>query len=248
MIASGLQSVGTMRPYFQPALVLVTTYTAILLYLCYGVQSASSTNWMQTKVPFIDLSYLTHIDAHKINKILHDTIQNEPFLESKDFRRIKVDVSSSGLGDSGVLRIIESLAEGKNDDSGAFSSPLHVSLEARMNQISPKGASTIFDRIISYRNQTASNSECINGHDVAKPIENDHVDVNHQEMRNIFVDSLDLGFNDIGHGTGDKKDIYAFNKSLKRLIENQLGCCPRILRLDVCGFGAPSCRAIGKVR
>jgi len=241
---------------FHPTVVAILVIY-VILYQCDAVQSASTTNnlmqYKKLEVPFIDLSYLTHLDTKRLYQILKDNIQNE-FGSNNNFRQLQIDVSSSCLGDSGVLDMVECLAEeNKNDDHGDddvgdLSSPLHVSLEARMNHISPLGASSLFDRIISFRNQTSSSGE-IDGNRIAKPEEN--VKDNHQthykqKSRNIFMNSLDLGFNDIGHGSGDKKEIYAFNKSLKRLIENEVGGCPRVLRLDVCGLGAPSCRAIGK--
>lgn len=241
-------------------MVMFVTY-AILHYQCDGaVQGASTTHVMPNKIglAFVDLSYLTHLDAKDINQILHDNIQNE-IGSNRETRHIKIDVSSSGLGDSGILDMIESclvVAENNKDNRGNdkdnvghLSSPLYVSLEARMNNISPMGASSLFDRIIAFQNQTASSGEIeIKGSETYKENvkDNHNQELYKEKSRNIFIESLDLGFNDIGHGTGDKKEIHAFHKSLKRLIENQVGCCPRVLRLDVCGLGAPSCRAIGK--
>jgi hypothetical protein len=241
---------------------MLVTY-AILHYQCDGaVQGSSATHVMPNKIglAFVDLSYHTHLDAKDVNQILHDNIQNE-LGSNRETRHMKIDVSSSGLGDSGIQDILESclaVAEKNKDDRGndkdnigQLSSPLYVSLEARMNNISPKGASSLFDRIVAFQNQTASSGEIdTKGSETYQENvkDNHNQEFSKEKSRNTFIESLDLGFNDIGHGTGDKTEIYAFNKSLKRLIENQFGCCPRVLRLDVCGLGAPSCRAIGKVR
>jgi hypothetical protein len=156
------------------------------------------------------------------------------------------------VGVLGIIDILMGSREYINGDNNMESllstNSLHISLEARMNQITPQGASNIFDRIIlSCSNQTlsvASNKEEEGTHETNPP---DVLSFKGEESSRIYIDLLDLAFNDIGHGKGEKKDIVLFHKSLRRLIENEFGCCPRILRLDVCGIGAPSCRAIGKV-
>ncbi len=62
----------------------------------------------------------------------------------------------------------------------------------------------------------------------------------------VFVNKLDIGFNDIGQHNGDKNASKKLHKSLGSLIENESGTCPHDLRMDACGLGAPICRTIGK--
>lgn len=56
------------------------------------------------------------------------------------------------------------------------------------------------------------------------------------------IDSLDMAFNDLSQ----KKESKIMNGALRKLIESY-DACPRSLKLDQCGLGAPTCRSIAKV-
>lgn len=237
----------------------------LLLSIATAVSSSQAFVKQQHSIPFLDLSYLTHVDANKISLLLHDNIQNS-FNPNDSAQLLKIDVSSSGLGDEGMMKVMDSLLRFKETHK-LHSGVLHISLEARMNHLTPEGSSQLFQSIMSLTNHTIVTKDSV-AVDQAKEFQDDgnicismqkeleknqteNIDVSTQEHGDetsggIIIDSLDLGFNDIGHGKGDAKEMSSMYKSLRRLVENESGSCPRVLRLDVCGLGAPSCRAIGK--
>ena len=249
------------------------------------------------EVPFIDLSYRTHLDTSNLQSILSKgihgvkSIREVSSADSKDqdsdatisIDRFNMDVSASRLGDAGILSLLDSLVEYEERN---VSSDLVISLEARMNHISIVGASNLFERISGWKSvQThflegdeksdemdSPDKNVVGlesfGNEIENGDENDKEETNmdakdqgeesdvssvSRNQRNVYIEALDIGLNDIGHChiiTAHKKAATAMsqlNKSLRTLIENESGSCPRVLRMDVCGFGAPSCRAIGKV-
>lgn len=66
--------------------------------------------------------------------------------------------------------------------------------------------------------------------------------VSEERAPGLYVQSLDIGFNVIGYGSGSRSLFGA----LRNLIESVDGACPREIRLDSCGLGPSACRAIGK--
>lgn len=205
----------------------------------------------------IDLSYQTHLDTSKINSLLLTKVQSTTRHESNGPTKLMIDVSASSLGDKGLLSILDSLLESQD---GNEPTTMEVSLEARMNHLSPTGASIFLERIMNL-NGVLNTTNVDNATDAMEVIESgDDQDATIGEKSlnldgdglktTIYIDTLDIGLNHIGigHGRTNKKAASEMHKSLRKLVENESECCPRVLRMDACGLGAPSCRAIGKVR
>ena len=217
--------------------------------------TASSQIISKTHGEIIDLSYQTHLDTNKITSLLLTKVQSTLENESDGSKKINIDVSASRLGDDGLVSILDSLLESQDGNE-----PMEVSLEARMNHLSPTGASHLLERIMNFNgllnatNATdgtdGAREKTESGDDKDAAVSQEHSNLDGNGLQTaIYIDTLDIGLNQIGigHGRGKKKSASEMHKSLRKLVENQSECCPRILRLDACGLGAPSCRAIGKV-
>lgn len=244
-------------------------FLSIILSLFSLCRASASPN---PNTGIIDLSYHPHLDPKEITSIfrtsLHNFLSHNAASKEESRNTVLIDASASHLGDD-IATVLDSLAV---CDKGVEPSSILISFEARMNAVSPTGASALFDKIISMNKDAQNVSEKNEVRDAKDGtadtsttaiLENETVDVDEdanatdeqsQEIKptiarhEIFVEKLDIGFNDIGHNRGDKKATKQLHKALSVLIENESGCCPYDLRMDACGLGAPICRIIGKVR
>ena len=241
-------------------------FLAIIISLTSSLARASSQIELSNNGEIINLSYQTHLDSSKITSLLLTKIQSASEEKSRNNvlgpKEINIDVSASHLGDEGIVSLFDSLLECQD---GKTPSTMEVSLEARMNRLSPTGASNLLERIMTLNGglnlaNVTENEEEIQSSDEkeedATAIATDETSptstaapTNTQVQNTIYIHALDLGLNDIGigHDGGNTRTAGKMQKSLRKLIENESECCPRILRMDACGLGAPSCRAIGKV-
>jgi len=148
----------------------------------------------------------------------------------------KVDVSSCGLGNS------NNNSNNDNNDLQQWMDAMmttidnqEIQLDMRMNQLSSVGASFLLDFLSSSPQPP-------------QEIENDAT------KKSLLVSSLDIGLNDLGYPGPDvtndamqrQEQQRSFAKSIRTFIESPN--CPSTLRMDSCGIGPPTCRAIGKVR
>ena len=202
-----------------------------------SVVLASSPQQIQSSRQEIHLSYLTHLGSNEIVDRLQDNLQNS--LKSSQ-ASISLDVSSSKLGNEGLLSILDSLS--RQDEEKI------VNLEARFNQISPFGAATFLERIMDLHNITNAIDDTTSTMVDDEEFLDTKMESDLQMQNKVYFDSVDLSLNDIGNDYGQegKKAVINLHKALRKLVENELSCCPSKLRLDNCGFGAASCRAIGK--
>lgn len=166
----------------------------------------------------MDVSYKPHVSAGTISNAVRDNIANRQHRPTA----VELDVSFSELGNDGIALLIQELV---NITQPA---PLGLTLISRMNRLSPQGASNVLGAILDESKQEDSNND-------EKPTET---------QSSLVLQSLDLGWNNLGPGQTGSKD---FLSSLRKLIENP-DKCPRVLRLYRCGLGPAACRAIGKVR
>lgn len=246
-------------------LLFLTTIISLISSLA---RASSQIGLSNNNGEIINLSYQTHLDSSKITSLLLTKIQSASEKENRNNiigpKKINIDVSASSLGDEGMVSLFDSLLECQD---GKAPSTMEVSLEARMNRLSPTGASNLLERIMTLNGDlnSANATENENEEKVQSSDEKEEgatakathetsptitaAPTNTQVRNTVYIHALDLGLNDIGigHDGGNTKTAGKMQKSLRKLIENESECCPRILRMDACGLGAPSCRAIGKV-
>ncbi len=238
-------------------------YAFFLLSLLSGVACEVSTSHLG----IIDVSYHPHLKPREISTIFRTSLNgylsqyygtNEDALEQSRLK-LKIDASASHIGDD-IASVLQSLIE---CDEGAKPSSIGICLESRMNAISPIGAANLFEKILSLNHSikidsqdaTATTTKSEEIEEIEKNGRNANlIDESSQERdqsagnrHRLFIETLDIGLNDIGHDKGDTNAIKRLHKSLASLVENESGCCPFDLRMEACGIGAPICRVIGKV-
>lgn len=151
----------------------------------------------------IDLSYRHNLGAD----VLLRAIPND--------EAITVDVSSTALGDNGLLKIVEKLLMSSSDMSS-------LSLIAQSNELSAKGATKIFQSLLSNLQTNISNSS---------------------ESRGA-LNCLDLSWNNFDSEDSGESVREMLHDTLEHLIGNSTKC-PASLRFDRCGLGPAAMRAIG---
>lgn len=218
----------------------------LLLALCH-VKKEANASLIGVQKPNINLSYHTHLNLESFSSALDKEISRVllDIIDSNEKRkRIYIDVSSSIIGDEGIISVLDTLmtCNPKN-----ISTEYPVELDMRMNRITSSGVSSFLKRYLLYLAESnADELELSSQNDIyLSDLRNDH-------KRLIYLDSIDLGVNDIGlHGIDtDSKSSMAIaemNKMFRTLVQNEYDRCPRALRLDVCGLGPATCKAIGKV-
>lgn len=178
-----------------------------------GLVSSTSAAGDYTAV--MDLSYKPHVSARKISSAVRDSIAAR---REHPPSAVELDVSFSEMGNEGIASLMQALL------NTTESTPMGLSLASRMNRLSPEGVSAMLNSLL--------------GNDETN---NDNQEVNTQPA--LVLQSLDLGWNNLGPGQTGSKD---FLSSLRKLIESPAKC-PTMLRLYRCGLGPAACRAIGKV-
>ena len=153
----------------------------------------------------LDLSHQPHLNRRTVT----DTIQST-LAELSDVHCIDLDLSYSEMGNTGLVEMLQSLS----------SSSVHasISLTARMNRLTPKGAGEVLEQLMTEK----THSE--------------------ESLSRLKISSLDLGWNNLHP---DEDGSKAFLSSLRKLLE--CSNRPHHLRLDCCSLGPGACRAIGKV-
>ena len=218
----------------------------LLLALCKYVNS-SQASVVGVQKPKINLSYHTHLNLDSFSSALQQEISRilSETATIKELDKIHIDVSSSIIGDEGLLAVLNTLMSTQDYKTTIKGNP--VELDARMNRISSSEVTSFLGKYILYMGDSGYKT-------VEKDDEDDiyNSDTKIGTKYPFYFDSLDFGVNDIGlHGVDhDKKSklaIVEMNKMIRGLIQNEFQCCPRTLRLDVCGLGPSTCRAIGKV-
>ena len=177
----------------------------------------------------IDVSHLYHCNSTGIFDIVNKQISDKQTQSSgmQDELVFDIDASSSKLGDDGSVRIL-TLIMNTTKANPKFSIR---TFGLRMNGITDNGASKILKHLISpesFNNQT--------------------YDENITHVADFTsIQTLDLGFNNIGRGRGFIKAL----QDLCEVVEDPSGksnnSCPMSIRLDRCGLGPMACRAISKV-
>ncbi len=61
----------------------------------------------------------------------------------------------------------------------------------------------------------------------------------------VSIQSLDLGWNNMGSSSGSRNSVRGLNTALRKLLANSERCPPTI-KLDVCGLGPQACRELAK--
>lgn len=183
----------------------------------------------------IDLSYKYDLNATELINQIRREIGNSRSINCM----IEIDASSSQLNNADAVRIVdeilnhnlrsESSSLDDDDEKGKNERPVNVKLALRGNIISAVGARNMFEILSVGTRKHETNSTTLPVDDACNSI----------LTQEVYVESLDLGFNNIGTGSGCAK-------ALQQLIESE-NSCPRILQLDCCSVGAHACRAIGKV-
>jgi len=175
----------------------------------------------------LDLSYHHNLKAKTLAKAIEygiscsvDNVANEGIL--------KVDVSSSALGDEGFKELQETIFH--ND--GKASPSLH--LVARMNELSIAGVTPLIQKVIG-------SDEVKDAEDASSSSTSDDNLRPTSSSSTRRLESLDLGWNHLSTGGSGGKE---FLKALRLLIQSPK--CPTTLRLDCCAIGPATCRAIGK--
>jgi hypothetical protein len=188
--------------------------TTSVILLILGVVSYASAAGDYTAV--MDLSYKPHVSARKISSTVRDSIAAREHPPTA----VELDVSFSEMGNEGIASLIQALL------NTTESTPMGLSLASRMNRLSPEGVSAMLNSLLGNDGDDTNND---NQEADTKP--------------SLVLQSLDLGWNNLGPGQTGSKD---FLSSLRKLIESPAKC-PTVLRLYRCGLGPAACRAIGKV-
>jgi hypothetical protein len=219
----------------------------LLLALCKYVNS-SQASVVGVQKPKINLSYHTHLNLDSFSSALQQEISRilSETANIKELNKIHIDVSSSIIGDEGLITVLNTLMTTHNYKNTITGNP--VKLDARMNRITSSGVASFLEKYILFMGD--SDHESAEENYDEDDIYNSDSKIGSKKP--FYFDSVDFGVNDIGlHGVDhDKKSkvgINKMNKMIRALIQNEWNCCPRTLRFDVCGLGPSTCRAIGKV-
>jgi hypothetical protein len=182
--------------------------------------------------------------------------------DSESHLLLEVDLSSSRLGDDGILRVTQALVRNLPQHPQLqleLKSSTHIGLTLRssMNGISPRGVSGLIQPLLTHQNQL--HLPAIPSHfNLSGTLLEQNIS---SSGLNFYIHELDFGFNDFsghhgltlhpdGHRSNIQGGLHTFLKSVRSLIEDEMGAGlrPSILRLDMCGLGPQFCRSIAKVR
>lgn len=191
----------------------MTTKKSILVLL---VGLVSQVNAIGDYVAVMDLSYKPQLSAERLAKVVCETVANQQERPTA----VEVDVSCSELGNEGIAMLIQDLL------NVTESVPLGLSLMSKMNRLSPQGVAAMLNSILGADETEKKDDKSTTS-----------------SQPSLFLQTLDLGWNNLAPGQTGSKDLLS---SLRRLIEDP-DLCPSVLRLYRCGLGPAACRAIGKV-
>lgn len=190
---------------------------------------------------------------------------------------LDIDVSSNKLGDDVAVSLMEELLPQLETnmiaDEHQIRAPLLITLALTANNLTPIGASKIFDTIMKNKDEAVGdaeiseftatmdeNDDCLNN----KTIEQSVAVITHDnetptytsqfsasapavEFPSISIEELDLSFNDIG-GHGIQAPHVQLQDSVQRLFEGvRSAFAPRVITLQNCGIGPLFCRSVGRV-
>jgi hypothetical protein len=237
--------------------------------------SMSNNNNESPLVHRIDHSHKFNIEPRAIiTSVLRDITEQVDGKSSL----LDIDVSSNRLGDSISVSLMEEILPQLETkmiaNESQIGAPRLITLAFAANNLSPIGASKIFNTIMKKKDETLigdAASEIISTKDEnddslnnTKTIEQSAADIAHDnetpaytsqfsaaalfvEFPSILIEELDLSFNDIG-GHGTHAPSVQLQDSVQRLFEGErLAFAPRVLTLQNCGIGPLFCRSVGRV-
>lgn len=229
------------------------------------VDAASSTFMSNNESPLvhrIDHSHKLNIEPRAIiTTLLRDITEQVDGKSSL----LDIDVSSNRLGDAATVSLLEELLpQLMIADENQIGAPRLITLAFAANNLSPIGASNIFNTIMKKKEEalggeaaseiTSTKDENDDSLNNTKIIEQSVADITHDNetsaitsFPSISIEELDLSFNDIGgHGMHAPND--QLQDSVQRLFEGErLAFAPRVLTLQNCGIGPLFCRSVGRV-
>jgi len=232
------------------------------------VDAASSTFMSNNESPLvhrIDHSRKLNIEPRAIiTTLLRDITEQVDGKSSL----LDIDVSSNRLGDAATVSLLEELLPQLETkmiaDENQIGAPRLITLAFAANNLSPIGASNIFNTIMKKKDEalggkaaseiTSTKDENDDSLNNTKIIEQYVADISHDNetstitsFPSISIEELDLSFNDIG-GHGMHAPNVQLQDSVQRLFEGErLAFAPRVLTLQNCGIGPLFCRSVGRV-
>ena len=232
------------------------------------VDAASSTFMSNNESPLvhrIDHSHKLNIEPRAIiTTLLRDITEQVDGKSSL----LDIDVSSNRLGDAATVSLLEELLPQLESkmiaDENQIGAPRLITLAFAANNLSPIGASNIFNTIMKKKDEaiggkaaseiTSTKDENDDSLNNTKIIEQSVADITHDNetsaitsFPSISIEELDLSFNDIG-GHGMHAPNVQLQDSVQRLFEGErLAFAPRVLTLQNCGIGPLFCRSVGRV-
>jgi Leucine Rich repeat len=256
-------------------------FVGVWPWCCWVVEAATKSSPSEKALPlppppkthgvFLDLSHHPHLQAKTLANVIQSHVVDNVHDDNK---RFSIDLSSSSVGDDGMQQILEALLTSAASTTPITTTtaananappPLVVSLfRARMNNLSPLGATAILQAIMQSRQKNAATTNTTgiddtnSTHQSQQQAEEQHESstITTQRRRIITTRSLDLSWN---HFSPDEKGSKAFHRALQKLFSVAAGAGgpeeyddghgggPILeLRLDCCGLGPAACRAMGK--
>lgn len=242
------------------------------------VDAAASSRFMSGNnesplVHRVDHSYKFNIEPRAIiTSVLKDITQQVDGQSSM----IDIDVSSNRLGDAATVCLTEELLPQLETKMIAhenqIGAPRLITLAFASNNLTPIGASKIFDIIMKKKDEAAGdaaieitstkdendaivNDKTIKPSMAVIPHDNETPAYTFQlsasapvvEFPSILIEELDLSFNDIG-GHGIHAHNVQLQDSVQRLFEGERSAlAPRVLTMQNCGIGPLFCRSVGRV-
>ncbi|KAL3787449.1 hypothetical protein ACHAW5_008987 [Stephanodiscus triporus] len=253
-----------------------------------AVDTASASPMVGNEPPAIQQYFIHH--SHKFNmepravmsSVLSD-LRRHLITHNDDGTSslLDIDVSSTRLGDNASASLIEELMQllktkNNSEDEYQVRAPILVKLGLAMNNLTPLGASKIFDMLMmgdATKEITGGTIHFENGNvdeigsrskSLINELNNETMEQNVNttssdglnstdtstaqvsEKPSILIEELDLSFNDIG-GHGVQSPNSQLQDSVRRLFEGEgAAFFPRLITLENCGIGPSFCRSVGR--
>lgn len=226
----------------------------VVTRISYNAADSSSSSSSDTIL--VDFSGLHNIPGAKLAETLREILDSE--VEEDEAAPIHIDLSSSAIKDDDFKKVVNAMLSKPMSSTNATRLQwqqtrrrLTYQLSARMNQITPGGFKYLIDNLLRGEDEAVNKTSATEDEnaptamDVTTDASTNHTNHTQQtdSKSHCRLESLDLCWNHLHPDAGGIRDL---EKSLQRLLEHPCNACPTVLRLDRCGLGPSTSRALGK--